>query len=290
MDFKKIGVFRWVFNLFKEYFLLALGALSASFGLGSFLIPSGFIDGGVTGISLLVAFMTPLSASILIFLFNIPFMYLAMKQIGKTFAIKTCVAILAMSLFLVVIPFPTITTDSLLIAIFGGFLLGAGIGLSVRGGAVLDGTEVLSVYLSRKLVLSIGEIIFMINLFIFSLAAIFLGIEAALYSVVIYLVAAKTVDFIIQGIEEYIGMTIISEKSEDIRKKIVTDLKKGVTIYQGKSGFSESRNVDIIFTVVTRLEALKVKNEIISIDPHAVIIEQGVKAAYGGVLKKRPLH
>lgn len=287
---KKTGVFRFFFNIIKEYFLIALGVLTAGFGLEGFLIPNGFIDGGITGISLLVSFLTTISVSILIFAINIPFFFLARKQVGKTFAIKTFIAILGLSLCLVFIHYPVITSDKLLVAIFGGFLLGSGVGLSIRGGAVLDGTEVLSVYLSKKIVLTIGEIIFIINVIIFSFAAFLLGVETALYSVIIYLIASKTVDFFIQGIEEYIGMTIISEKTEEIRKKIVDDLRKGVTIYQGKRGYSSTINQDIIFTIVTRLESLKVKNEILTIDQNAVIIEHGIKEVHGGLIKKRPLH
>ncbi|MEK6917338.1 MAG: YitT family protein [Nanoarchaeota archaeon] len=290
MDFRKVGVFRWVFNTIKEYFLIILGIAAAGFGLKGFLIPNGFIDGGITGVSLLVSFLTPISVSILIFLFNLPFIYLAIKQISKNFAIKTFVAIMGLSLCLVFVNYPVITSDKILVAVFGGFLLGAGVGLSVRGGSVLDGTEVLSVYLSKKINLTVGEIIFIINVIIFSFAAISLGIEKALYSLLTYLVAYKTVDFFIQGIEEYIGITIISEKSEEIRKALVKDLGKGVTIYQGKRGYNGDSNQDIVFTVVTRLETLKVKNNIIAIDPNAVVIEHGIKAAHGGVLKKRPLH
>jgi uncharacterized membrane-anchored protein YitT (DUF2179 family) len=199
----------------------------------------------------------------------------------------------ALSLCLIFIDYPTITSDKLLVSIFGGFLLGAGVGLSVRGGGVLDGTETLSIYLSRKLNLTMGEIIFMLNLVIFSFAALLLSIEAALYSILTYLSASKTVDFIIQGIEEYIGLIIISDESEEIRKKITKDLGKGVTVYCGKKGYSEKeqcKNLDILFTVVTRLEVLKIKNEISTIDPHAVIIEHSVREVKGGMVKKRPLH
>ncbi len=290
MDLRKIGVFRWFFNIIKEYFLIILGIGAAGFGLKGFLIPNGFIDGGITGVSLLVSFLTSAPTSIFIFLFNLPFMYLAIKQVGKNFAIKTFIAILGLSLCLVFVDYPIITSDKLLVAIFGGFLLGAGVGLSVRGGSVLDGTEVLSVYLSKKINLTVGEIIFMINVIIFSFAAISLGTEKALYSLLTYLVAYKTVDFFIQGIEEYIGITIISEKSEEIRKILVRDLGKGVTIYQGKRGYNGDSNQDIVFTVVTRLETLKVKNHVLAIDSNAVVIEHGIKAAHGGVLKKRPLH
>lgn len=275
----------------KEFFLMILGILVAGFGLKSFLIPNGFIDGGITGISLLISFLTPIPLSILIFIINIPFMFLANKQIGKSFAIKTFLAILGLSLCLIFVQYPTVTHDKLLVAVFGGFLLGSGIGLCIRGGGVLDGTEVLSIYLSKKFGLSIGEIIFIINICIFSLAAFLLSAEVALYSILTYLTASKTIDFFIQGIEEYIGITIISKKSEEIRKKLIKDFGKGVTIYNGKNGYLEDskKEVDILFTFVTRLEVNKIKQNIISIDHDVVIIEQGIKEVRGGIIKKRPL-
>jgi len=278
--------------LIKEFFLIILGIFVAGFGLKSFLIPNGFIDGGITGISLLISFLTPISVSILIFVLNIPFMFLARKQVGDTFALKTFLAILGLSLCLVFVQYPIITSDKLLVAVFGGFLVGAGVGLAVRGGSVLDGTEVLSVYLSKKIGLSIGEIILGINIIIFSFAAFLLGIETALYSILTYLVASKTIDFFVQGIEEYIGITIISKKSEVIRKKLITEFGKGVTIYNGKSGYfnHSKKEIDILFTFVTRLEANKIKQEIILIDPSAVIIEHGIKDVRGGIIKKRPLY
>lgn len=284
--------FNLFFSLFKQSLLIILGVLAAGFGLKGFLIPNGFIDGGITGISLLVSHLTPVSISLIIFVLNAPFILLARKQMGNAFAIKTFLAILGLSLCLFFVRYPIITSDKFLVSIFGGFLLGAGIGLSVRGGGVLDGTEVLSIYLNKKTGLSIGEIIFIINIIIFSFAAFLLGIEAALYSVLTYLAASKTVDFFIQGIEEYIGITIISKKSEDIRKRLVKELGKGVTIYLGKRGYSKDskKGIDILFTFVTRLEVTKIKQEIISIDSEAVIIEQGLKEVRGGIIKKRPLH
>lgn len=285
-------VYNLVWMLLKEFFLVIVGVLVAGFGLKSFLIPNGFIDGGITGISLLVSFLTPISVSILLFVLNLPFIFLARKQVGNSFAIKTFLAISGLSLCLIFIQYPVMTSDKLLVAIFGGFLLGAGVGLAIRGGGVLDGTEVLSVYLNKKIGLSIGEIIFMINVIIFSFAAFLLGIEAALYSILTYLAASKTIDFFVQGIEEYIGVTVISRKSEEIRKKLTKDFGKGVTIYNGKSGYSEDakKEMDILFTFVTRLEVGKIKQEIILIDPGAVIIEQGIKEVRGGIIKKRPLH
>ncbi|MBU2612309.1 MAG: YitT family protein, partial [Nanoarchaeota archaeon] len=236
---KKWGNFKITLRNFKEYFFILLGITITGFGLKGFLIPNGFIDGGVTGISLLIHFLTPIPVSILIFVINLPFILLAAKQVNKLFAIKTFIAVLGLSICLWIVDYPVITSDKLLISVFGGFLLGAGIGLSVRGGSVLDGTEVLSVYLSRKLSMSVGEILFLFNIIIFSFAAVLLSIEVALYSILIYLTAFKTLDFIVTGIEEYIGIVIISEKSKEIRKKLIHDLKKGVTIYKGKGGYSE---------------------------------------------------
>jgi uncharacterized membrane-anchored protein YitT (DUF2179 family) len=277
------------FNILKEFFLILVGIALAGFGLKGFLIPSGFIDGGVTGISLLIHFLTPLNLSLLIFAINLPFIILARKQIGKVFAVKTFFAIVVLSLSLLWINYPAITLDKLLVAIFGGFLLGAGIGLSVRGGCVLDGTEILSVYLNRKTGFSMGEIIFFINVLIFSFAAAFLGIEIALYSVLTYFVASKSVDFISHGIEEYTGLTIISDKNKEIRKKLF-ELGNGVTIYKGNKGYADEKDkkeIDILFTIVSRLEVFKIKKAVQDIDSHALIIEESISEIEGGFIKKR---
>jgi len=188
--------------------------------------------------------------------------------------------------------FPDVTKDNLLVAVFGGFFLGAGIGLSVRGGAVIDGTEVLAIFLSRKLGTTIGDIIILINIIIFGAAAYFLSVEIALYSMVTYLSASKTLDFIIEGIEEYTGVTIISPHSEAIRQMIITTIGRGVTVYNGKRGFGksgESKNVDIVYTVVTRLELNRLNAEIEKIDPHAFVVMSSIKDTKGGMIKKRPL-
>jgi len=275
------------FTFLKESLAILVGIFITGFGLEGFLIPNGFIDGGITGISLLISFLTPLSLPLLLFVINLPFAFLAYKHIGKIFAIKTFLAIMGLSLCLLLVDFPVITSDKLLISIFGGFLIGAGIGFSLRGGSVLDGTEILSVYLNRKTRFSIGEIIFFINVLIFGFATVFLGIEIALYSILIYLVAYKTIDFISHGFEEYTGITIISEKNSEIRKKLVQDLGKGVTIYKGKKGFTIEKDINILFTVVNRLEVNKVKKAIAHIDPNALIIEEKISEIYGGFIRKR---
>lgn len=277
-------------NFLKNLFLLACGIVSACFGLKSFLLPSGFIDGGVTGISLLISNITGIELSYLIVLINIPFVILGYKQIGKLFAIKTALAILALAILLVIAPFHPITHDKLLIAFFGGLFLGGGIGLAMRGGGVIDGTEVLALYISKKSTLTVGNIILILNIIIFSFAATFLNIETALYAILTYLSASNTVDYIVNGIEQYTGVTVISEKNEHIRKFIINQMKRGVTIYKGEGGYGEKKDINILYTVVTKLEMSKLQTAIRSIDPDAFVIQQQIADIKGGVVKRQPLH
>lgn len=276
----------------KDFFLITVGVFSASFGFKGFLLTNHFIDGGATGISLLISALTSIPLYLLIICVNIPFIILAYKILGKTFAIKTALAISGLALCLAIVNFPDVTKDNLLVAVFGGFFLGAGIGLSVRGGAVIDGTEVLAIYLSRKLGTTIGDIIIAINVVIFSAAAYFLSVEIALYSMITYMAASKTLDFIIEGIEEYIGVTIISSHSEEIRQMIIDNMGRGVTLYNGKRGFGkrgEAKEIDIVYTVITRLELNKLNTEIEKIDPNAFVVMSSIKDTKGGMIKKRPL-
>lgn len=211
---------------------------------------------------------------------------------GKAFAIKTALAISGLAVCLATVTFPNVTNDNLLVAVFGGFFLGAGIGLSVRGGAVIDGTEVLAIYLSRKFGTTIGDIIIIINILIFSAAAYFLGIEVALYSMITYLAASKTLDFIVEGIDEYIGVTIVSSKSNEIRQMIIEVMGRGVTVYSGKRGYGkrgETKETEIIYTVITRLELNKLNTEIEKIEPDAFVVMNSIKDTKGGMIKKRPL-
>ena len=277
-----------------QFFLLSMGVLSAGFGLKGFLLPNNFIDGGAVGISLLIYELTGWPLSILLLLVNIPFVILGLRTIGLDFAIKTAVGIIALSIAVEVIPYPQITEDKLLVSVFGGFFLGAGIGLSMRGGGVIDGTEVLALNISKRSGLSVGDLIMIFNVIIFSVAAYLLSIETALYSILTYLAASKTVDFIVEGIEEYTGVTIISPKSEDIRQMIINDIGRGVTIYKGERGFGKTGHrdseIDIIFTVITRLELSNLKAEIEKIDPNAFILMHSINDTKGGMIKKRPLH
>lgn len=277
----------------KDGLLVLMGIFSAGFGLKSFLLPNKFIDGGATGISLLLTEITRGHLSLIIVLVNIPFMLLGIRQIGKVFAIKAMSAIAGLALCVAFVHYPIITNDKLLVSVFGGFFLGAGIGLAVRGGAVLDGTEVLAIYLSRKTSASIGDIILIINIFIFGSAAYLLGIETALYSMLTYLAASRTVDFLIEGIEEYTGVTIISPKSDEIARMITEKLGRGITLYQGRGGYGKKGRVssenNILFTVVTRLEISRLKSEIELIDPQAFMVMHSIKDTKGGMIKKRPL-
>lgn len=277
-----------------QLFLLSMGVLSAGFGLKGFLLPNHFIDGGAVGISLLISEITDWPLSLLLLLVNIPFVLLGLRTIGFDFAVKTAIGIVALALAVEVIPYPQITEDKLLVSVFGGFFLGAGIGLSMRGGGVIDGTEVLALNISKRSGLSVGDLILIFNIIIFSVAAYLLSIETALYSILTYLAASKTVDFIVEGIEEYTGVTIISPKSEDIRQMIIHDIGRGVTIYKGERGFGRTGHrdseIDIIFTVITRLELSNLKAEIEKIDPNAFILMHSINDTKGGMIKKRPLH
>jgi len=277
-------------RLIKEILLIMAGVTSACFGLKSFLMPNHFIDGGVTGISLLVSTLTGWNLSYLIAIINVPFVILGFRQIGKGFALRTAIAIGALSIALVVLPFQPITHDKLLIAFFGGLFLGGGIGLAMRGGCVIDGTEVLALYISKNSILTVGNIILILNIIIFAFAAYFLNIETALYAILTYLSASYTIDFIVNGIEQYTGVTIISEHQDAIKGFIIGEMKRGVTIYKGEGGYGEKKDIDIIFTVVTKLEMSKLQTAIRQIDADAFVIQQQIADLKGGVVKRHALH
>jgi uncharacterized membrane-anchored protein YitT (DUF2179 family) len=275
----------------KDIVLIFAGILSAGFGFKGFLLTNHFIDGGATGISLLISALTNIPLYLLIILINIPFVILGAITIGKQFAIKTALAIIGLAICLAFVEFPNVTDDKLLVAVFGGIFLGAGIGLAMRGGSVIDGTEVLAIYLSKKIGVTIGDIIIVINVIIFGTAAFLLSIEIALYSMITYFAASKMVDFIVEGIDEYIGVTIVSSHCAEIRNMIINVLGRGVTVYSGKQGFGkrgEVKEVDIIYTVITRLEINKLNMEIEKITPTAFVVMNTVKDTKGGMIKKKP--
>jgi len=284
----KINAFRFL----KDVILITAGVFSAAFGFKSFLLTNHFIDGGATGIALLASALSPVPLYLLIIIVNIPFIILGFRIINKGFAMKTLLAISGLALVVANINLPDVTKDNLLVAIFGGFFLGAGKGLAIRGGAVIDGTEVLAIYLSRKINTTIGDVVTLINILIFVTAAYFLSLEIALYSMITYVASSRTLEFIIEGIEEYTGVTIISTHSNKIKKMIVESLGRGVTVYNGKSGYGkngETRDIEIVYTVVTRLELNRLTTEITKIDRNAFVVMSKIKDTKGGMIKKRAL-
>ncbi|MBX6380365.1 MAG: YitT family protein [Thermoflavifilum aggregans] len=278
----------------KEVLYLIAGIFSAGFGLKGFLLPGHFLDGGVTGISLLLRFVTGYPLSLLLVIINIPFVLMGYRQISRTFAIKSILGIIGLAICIELVHFPVVTSDKLLIAVFGGFFIGAGSGLAMRGGGVLDGTEILSVFVSRHTVFTVGDIIAVLNVCIFSVAAFVINVETALYAMLTYLSASKTVDYLVNGIEEYVGVMIISDHSEIIRRVLIHKLGKGITIYKGRKGMTRSgqstQELDIIYTVVTRLEVQRLNNEILQIDDKAFIVQTPVIDTKGGMIRRRPLH
>lgn len=272
---------------------LLVGVISAAFGLKGFLMPNGFIDGGVMGVSLIVHGIFDIRVSVLVVLFNLPFIVLAYQAIGRRFAVRSIFAIALLALAIYFLPFPAITKDPLLISAFGGIFLGLGIGMAIRGGAIIDGTEVLAIFLSRKTNLTVGNVIMLFNLVIFLAASYYISTEIALYAILTYYAAAKTVDFVIDGIEEYMSVTIISDFSEEIRSVVTGTMRRGCTIIKGQKGFIKDgqplENTDIVYVIITRLEMSQLKAEIYKIDPQAFIVMASVKDARGGMIKKKPI-
>ncbi|WP_310394499.1 YitT family protein [Hymenobacter sp.] len=275
--------------------LVVAGILSAGMGLKGFLLSSHFIDGGVTGVSMLLAaaFDLPLAWGLLFI--NLPFLLLGYRQMGPGFAVRSALAIAGLALCVAVVPYPDVTPDLLLTAVFGGVFIGAGIGLAMRGGAVLDGTEIVALLVSRHTpLLKVSDVVLVLNLFIFGAAAFVLGVNEALYSILTYVAASKTLDFLLNGIEQYTGVTIISEHSDAIRHVITHHLGRGVTLYKGRSGYGkrgeQGEDLDIVFTVVTRLELPRLREEVRRLDPKAFLLQHRIDDAVGGMLKKRPFH
>ena len=270
----------------RSTILIILGIFSAAFGLKGFLISSHFIDGGVTGVSMLLSNVLGWPLSLLIPIINVPFIVIAYRQIGRIFAVRSVLAIAGLSLCLAFVKFPDVTPDKLLTAVFGGFFIGGGIGLAIRGGAVLDGTEIAALLISKgSHVLKVGDVILILNVAIFSSAAFFLGIDSALYSMLTYFAASKTVDFLIHGVEEHTAIIIVSERSEPIRQGIIQRLQRGVTVFKGKGGLT-NQDQDILYCVVTRLEIGRVKSVVEDYDEGAFMVVHGLADAEGGVVKR----
>ena len=279
----------------RSFVLIVLGIFSAGMGLKGFLLSSRFIDGGVTGISMLIAEVFGFPLSVLIFIINLPFIAIGYKQIGGKFALRSAAAIFGLALCLFFVKFPDVTPDKLLTAVFGGFFIGAGIGLAIRGGAVLDGTEIAALLISRRSpILKVGDVILILNIFIFLAAALFLSVESALYSILTYIAASKTIDFLLHGFEQYTAITIVSPRNDEIRTAITQQLQRGVTVFRGTGGMGSTGANDgdlpILYCVVTRLEIGMIKNAATDIDPNAFITTHGLSDVDGGLIKKPLLH
>ena len=287
----KVANLDWI----GDVIFMVTGVILAAFALKGFLVPNGFFDGGITGISLLIHELYHFQIAYVIMLANLPFIIMCVYAINFKYALKTFFCILLLGLCLLYVPYPIITSDKNLISIFGGFFLGAGIGLTMRAGCAIDGIEVLALYTWRRTSFTISEIILAINILIFSIAAFKFGLETAMYSMLTYFTATKTIDYVIEGLEAYIGVTIISGKSEIIKDRLVNEMGRGITIYKGERGFLPGKfdlhsDCDIIFTVITRLEIRKLKNLVNEIDPRSFVFASTIKEASGGIIKRRHIH
>jgi len=270
---------------------IMVGTGLAIFAMKGFMIPNQFMDGGVTGISLLLHEIYHIHISILVIIFNLPFIYLGYKRIGKTFAVQTTLAVFLLALGLFLIDIQPVTTDHLLIAIFGGMLIGTGVGLVIRGGGVIDGAEVIAVFTKRKIGFSNSEIILLFNTFIFAAAAFHFGVETAMYSLITYFAATRATNYVVDGIEQYTSINIITSQHEKVKDFLVNELGKGITVYKGERGYlPDSFNIrsdcEIIVTIVTRLEINQIQKSIREIDPKAFIYIQSINEASGGILKE----
>ena len=279
----------------KDIIYTLFGTLICGFALKSFLIPNNFLDGGITGISLLLHELYHIDIALLIILLNVPFIIAGGMHVNRKFAFKMLASIMLFSLWLVLLPYPIVTSDKLLVSIFGGFFLGLGVGLAMRGGCAIDGIEVLALYTLKRSSFTISEIILGLNVILFLIAALKLGLETTLYSMLTYFTASRTISYVIEGLEEYTGVTIISGKSDEIKQRLVNDLGRGITVYKGERGYlKESFDVhhdcDIIFTIVTRLEVRRLRNLVHSVDGKAFIFTNTIKEAAGGVLKHHRGH
>ena len=278
-----------VWNI-KNLLHLIIGSGLAVLAMKGFMIPNKFLDGGVTGISILLHEIFHINISILVIALNLVFVYLGYRRIGKTFAVQTSIAVLILATGLLFIDIDPITKQPLLIAIFGGILIGGGVGLVIRGGGVIDGAEVIAVFTRRKVGFSNSEIIMIINCIIFGVAALKFGIETAMYSIITYFTATRATNYVVDGIEEFTAMNIVSAKEEEVKNFLVNDLGKGITVYKGERGylpdsFETKTDCEIIVTIVTRLEIKQIHDSIKDIDPKAFIYVNSIKEASGGILK-----
>jgi uncharacterized membrane-anchored protein YitT (DUF2179 family) len=287
---KKVN-WKAIFSL-RSIAFTVLGVLLAVVGLQGFMVPNNFLDGGVTGISILLLGFVNIHISVLLIILNIPFLILGFRKIGRTFGIQALIAVLLLAAGMYFIQIPVFTTDKVLIAVFGGFFIGLGIGFVIRGGGIIDGLEVIALYTERKSAFTSSEIILALNTLIIIMAAYKFGIETGMYSILVYFTAMKTTDYVVDGFEEYTALNIISSKSEELKSLVVNDFGKAITVYKGERGylpesFDVKTDCDVIMTVITRLEIHRIKEAIADIDPNAFLFVHSIKEVKGGIVKRK---
>jgi uncharacterized membrane-anchored protein YitT (DUF2179 family) len=290
MKYKNPIDWRSLFS-FQSVVYSLLGILSAMVALEGFMLPNHFLDGGVTGISILVEEILNIPFTYLLVIFNLPFLFLGYRKIGKTFALRSLLSILILTTLMHFIDIPAVTEDKVLIAVFGGFLIGLGLGLVIKGGGVLDGLEIMAFYTTRKSAFSTAEIILTFNGLIFIGAAFVFDLETAMYSFLVYFTATKTTTYVVDGFEEFTALSIISKECEEVKSIIVNDFGKAITVYKGERGYLPGAyevkyDCDIVMTVVTRLEIHRIKEATLKIDPNAFFFVQRIKEVRGGIGKQ----
>lgn len=286
MNTKKSKLSQYV----KKYIYIFIGSIITAIGLEIFLIPNNIIDGGVVGISIMLSAITGLPFGAFLILINLPFLYLGYKHIGKAFAIATTFAVISLSFWSsVFLPILPVTTDYFLAAVFGGIITGTGVGLIIRNGGSLDGTEIVAILTDRKTVFSVGEIVMFINLFILSSASLVFGWDKAMYSLVAYFVIAKMIDIVLKGLEETYSVMIVTSQHTDILNKLMLEMDKGVTVLHGEGGYTKEKR-KILYCVVTRLEIDKLKNMVLDIDEGAFVTINPVSDIVGGRLRLKKKH
>lgn len=279
-----------VLRVFRKYIFLFIGSILAAVGLEIFLIPNNIIDGGIVGISIIASYLTNISLSVFIVALNIPFLFLGYKQIGKTFVLSSTFSIISLSFWVSVFhPIQGLTNDVLLATVFGGIILGVGVGMIIRNGGSLDGTEMVAIIFNRRTSFSVGETVMFFNIFILTSAALVFGWDRALYSLIAYFIAYKVIDITIEGLDEAKAVIIISEKGDEIAEAITARLGRGVTFFEGKGGYSKSPK-KILYSVVTRLEVSKLRSIISDKDESAFVTINDVSDVMGGKHKKRSIH
>lgn len=274
----------------KKYLVLIIGSLIYSAGLEIFLVPNNIIDGGVVGISIMASYLTGIPFGVYMVVLNLPFLYLGYKQIGKTFAISTIVSIIAISVFSEFLePVPQITQDYFLAAIFGGIIAGAGVGLVIRQGGSLDGTEITAIILDRKTSFSVGEVVMFFNLFILGAAGFVFGWDKAMYSLVAYFIISKMIDVVLKGLDESYAVMIVSDEYEEIADALMHRLGRGVTYLHGQGAYTGD-DKQVLYCVVTRLEVVKLKEIALEKDETAFVTINPVHDIVGGRFKKKSIH